>query len=142
METARPGLAASQLRTGPTSARCFPFPSFFALANKQSPPKPGGRCTHKVTRGLGTVRDSPLVEGGCPRRPREVVAFLSHSLSYTSIASPLIGFIHGGPSLNVIMPGSLHLSAFRKSHRSQCFYFQSLLIPLLQLTCTTMSRTS
>lgn len=73
---------------------------------------------HKLTRDLGTVHDSPPVEGGCPRRPGEVVVLLSHSLSHTSIASPLIGFIHGGPLLNVIMPGSLHLSAFRKSHHS------------------------
>lgn len=80
METVRLGLAASQLRAGPASALCFPFPSFFTLADKQSPPKPGGRCRHKLTRGLGTVHDSPTTEGGCPRRPREVVVFLSHSL--------------------------------------------------------------
>lgn len=36
----------------------------------------------------------------------------SPPLPHTSIASPLIGFIHGGPPLNVIMPGSLHLSVF------------------------------
>lgn len=83
---------------------------------------------HKLTRDLGTAPDLPPTEGGCPRRPAEVAVFLSRSLSHTSIASPLIGFIHGGPLLNVIMPGSLHLSAFRKSHRSQCFYFQSLFL--------------
>lgn len=83
---------------------------------------------HKLTPDLGTVRDSPPGEGGFPRRPRKVVAFLSPSLSHTSIASPLIGFIHGGPLLNVIMPGSLHLSAFRKSHRSHRFYLQSLFL--------------
>lgn len=76
----------------------------------------------ELTPDLGTVHDSLPTEGGCPRRPREVVAFLSPSLSNMSIASPLIGFIHGGPLLNVIMPGSLHLSAFRKRHRSHCFY--------------------
>lgn len=81
METARLGLAASQLHAGPASARCFPFPSFFTMADKKSPPEPGDRCMHKLTPDFGTVCDSPPIEGGCPRRPREVVAFLSPSLS-------------------------------------------------------------
>lgn len=82
---------------------------------------------HKLTRDLGTVRDSPSMEGEWLRRSGEVVVFPSYSLSHTTIAS-LIGFIHGGPSVNVIMPGSLHLSVFRKSHRFRCFYLQSLFL--------------
>jgi len=110
---ARLGLAASQLRAGPASAQCFPVPPFFAPADQRSPPEPGGRCTQELTRDLGTVRDSLLTEGECPRRPGEAAVFLSYSFSHTSVASPLIGFIHGSSSLNVIMPGSPHLSAFR-----------------------------
>lgn len=47
METARLGLAASQLCAGPASTQCIPVSFFFfALEDKQSPPKPGGRCMH------------------------------------------------------------------------------------------------
>lgn len=63
METARLGLAASQLHAGPASARCFPFPSFFTMADKLSPPKPGGRC----------MQSSPLTWGLCMTHPPEKV---------------------------------------------------------------------
>lgn len=83
---------------------------------------------HKLTPDLGTCVTRPQ-RRWMPKKTQRGGCFpLSLSLSHMSIASPLIGFIHGGPLLNVIMPGSLHLSAFRKSHRSHCFYLQSLFL--------------
>lgn len=146
METARLVLAASQLRVGPVSARCFPFPSFFAMADKRSPPKPGGRCMHKLTPDLGTVCDSPPREGGFPRRPRErwMPSFLPLSLSYEHCFSfnwfhswrPFAKCNYARLSPSVCVQKEPSLSLFLSS------IFISALIPTLQLTCTTMSRTS
>lgn len=146
METVRLGLAASQLRAGPTSTRRFPFPSLFALVDKQSSPKPGGRCMHKLTCDLGTVHDSPPTEGGCPRRPGEVVVFLSLSLSLSYEHCFSFNWFHSWQpyakcnyarlSPSVCVQEEPLLSVFLFS------IFISALIPPLQLTCTTMSRTS
>lgn len=145
METARLGLAASQLHAGPASAQCFPFPSFFTMADKRSPPQPGGRCMHKLTPDLGTVCDSPPKKVDAQEDPeRWLLSSLPLSLSYEHCFSfnwfhswrPFAKCNYARLSPSVCVQEEPSLSLFLSS------IFISALIPALQLTCTTMSRTS